>query len=89
VRQEFEARIERLIARFNGAIKYTPMLQDHGEGSPDPWDDDRCVAYAREHHARAIEGLRQHGRDGPWNNAIPYCRNMPTDVMLSEAGNGG
>jgi len=74
-------RINALIARFDGAIKYTPMLTDH----PD-WTDDQCEAFAREHHASAILGLiRLKGAPG-WNNGIPYCRNLPTEKMLKEAG---
>lgn len=86
-------RIDRLVAQFNGAIKYAPMLQDHPE-----WTDEQCLAFAREWHAKAMEGLRravrieqagwepverQHPR---WNNKIPYVRNLPTPEMLREAG---
>lgn len=72
--------IEELIQEFNGAIKYTPMLKDH----PD-WTKAQCVAFAKLHHASAIAGLREFGKDGPWNNGIPYCRNIPTVAMLKEA----
>lgn len=83
-------RIERLVAAFNGAIKYAPMVKDHPE-----WSDEACVAYAREWHARAIaqlreRGLRTHDVRGEslprWNAGIPYCRNIPTPAMLAEAG---
>ena len=80
------ARIAKLMAEFNGAIKYAPMLKDHPG-----WTDEECLAFAREHHATAIEQLRERGadmeRDGPkWNGRIPYCRNIPTAAMLKEAG---
>lgn len=86
------ARIDRLVAQFNGAIKYAPMLQDHPE-----WTDEQCLAFAREGHAKAIAGLKraiQIERNGfepverqvpRWNNKIPYCRNLPTLEMLKEA----
>jgi hypothetical protein len=86
------ARIDRLVAQFNGAIKYASMLQDH----PD-WTDEQCLALAREGHAKAIAGLKraiQIERNGfepverqvpRWNNRISYCRNLPTPEMLKEA----
>ena len=92
-----EERIARLVAQFDGAIKYAPMLQDHGVGTKKPWSDEQCLAFAREWHAKAIEGLRRalrieaNGfepveRQVPrWNNKIPYCRNLLTTAMLEEA----
>lgn len=88
-----------LIAEFNGAIKYEPMLLDHGPDAPERrrWTKAACAAHARENHAKAIEGLRRvlrleaegHGpwnrQIPPWNNKIPYCRNLPTEAMLAEA----
>lgn len=66
---ELEVRIARLVARFNGLIKYRPMLQDH----PD-WTDDQCVAFAAEQHIRAVQ---QHASSpGSWNDGVPYCRNI-------------
>lgn len=79
----FQERVARLVAIFNGAIKYTPMLTDHPH-----WSDEECVAFARAGHARAIEGLRAHGVEGAWNDAVPYCRNIPTEAMLKEANDG-
>lgn len=76
-------RVEGLVARFNGAIKYLPLVTDHPELS-----DEDLVAFARRWHAVAIEGLRKHGPDGPWNNGIPYGRNIPTAAMLKEANDG-
>lgn len=90
-------RIATLVATFNGAIKYTPMLADH----PD-WSDEQCVAFAKEWHAKAIRGLRAaferdrkragagHWHNPPegeqaWNEGIPYCRNAPTTAMIDEA----
>lgn len=84
--------LDELIAEFNGAIKYAPMLQDH----PD-WTKEQCLVCAREGHAKAITGLRkalQMQAEGwgrwevqvpRWNNKIAYCRNIPTVVMLDEA----
>jgi len=86
------ALIEELVGAFNGAIKYTPMLKDH----PD-WSKEQCLAFARQWHAEAINGLRLslrleregHGRWDVvfprWNDGIPYCRNIATAAMLSEA----
>lgn len=87
-----EDRISKLVAAFDGAIKYTPMLKDH----PD-WSDKQCLAFAREWHAVAIDGLRRalkietkgHGawdQQVPrWSDGIPYCRNLPTPRLLDEA----
>jgi hypothetical protein len=62
-------RIARLVAQFDGLIKYAPMLRDH----PD-WTDEQCVAFAREQHARAV---RQRSENpAAWNVGIPYCRNI-------------
>lgn len=64
-----QKRVEALIAQFNGAIKYTPMLADH----PD-WTDEQCLAFARKWHAVAV---KQRGAlRGTWNAGIPYCRNV-------------
>lgn len=65
-------RIERLVAQFNGAIKYAPMLADH----PD-WIDEACVAFARKWDAVARK--RHAAGDPKWNNGIPYCRNIWKD----------
>lgn len=90
-------RIAGLVAKFNGAIKYTPMLQDH----PD-WTDEECLAFAKLWHPKAIAGLRDalardRKRSGPghwhnppegekaWNEGVPYCRNLPTTTMIDEA----
>lgn len=97
VEELLEPRVQRLIARFDGAIKYLPMLQDHGDhrrsngthyvaDSRQHWTDDQIIEYARSLHAIAIERLRAVGPDGGWNNGIPYCRNLPTEAMLKEAG---
>ena len=92
-----EERIQRLVAQFDGAIKYAPMLQDHGVGTKAPWSDEQCLAFAREWHARAIAGLKRalqieaNGFDPVmrqvprWNNKIPYARNLPTEAMWTEA----
>lgn len=65
----FSARIDGLVAQFDGLIKYTPMLQDHPE-----WTDEECVAFARKEHARAVE---QHAQNpARWNDGVPYCRNI-------------
>lgn len=80
-------RIEGLIARFNGAIKYLPLVTDHPELS-----DDEMVAFARHWHAKAMAQLRAKVAAGGaldgWNNGIPYGRNIPTAAMLKEAGHG-
>lgn len=68
-----EERITRLVAQFNGAIKYSPMLKDH----PD-WTDEQCIAFARKHHAVAVERLKR--GDPRWNAGISYARNDPTKV---------
>lgn len=62
-------RIERLVAQFNGAIKYTPMLADH----PD-WTDEACLEFARKWDA--VARARYLAGDAKWNNGIPYCRNV-------------
>jgi hypothetical protein len=87
--------LSELIAEFNGAIKYAPMIIDH----PD-WTKDDCLKFARENHAKAIAQLREaFARDragnGNWHNPpvgarswhdrIPYCRNLPTLAMIEEA----
>jgi hypothetical protein len=62
-------RIERLVAQFNGAIKYAPMLADH----PD-WTDEQCLAFAREWDA--VARAKYLAGDPKWNNGIPYGRNV-------------
>lgn len=69
------ARVERLIARFDGLIKYTSMLMDH----PD-WSDDECVEFAKKWHAVAKDRLDNPKDDMMWNDRIPYCRNLPKNV---------
>lgn len=61
--------IDELIAEFNGAIKYAPMLQDHPA-----WSKDECLAFARKWHA--IAEARYRAGDDRWNNGIPYARNI-------------
>lgn len=85
-------RINALVSRFNGAIKYTPMVKDH----PD-WTDDECVSFAEKWHKVAISQLKDalrrdrageghwHNQTPCWNNRIPYCRNLPTTAMFEEA----
>lgn len=68
-----EERIKRLVAQFDGAIKYAPMLKDH----PD-WTDEQCLELARKGHELAVERLK--AGDPLWNRSIPYCRNDPTKV---------
>lgn len=65
-------RIEQLVAQFNGAIKYAPMLADHPE-----WTDEQCLAFARKWDAVARE--RHAAGDPKWNNGIQYCRNIWKD----------
>lgn len=62
-------RVPGLVAAFDGAIKYTPMIADHPE-----WTDDQCLAFARKWHAVAAE--RYAKGDPRWNEQIPYCRNV-------------
>lgn len=64
-----EERIAKLVAQFDGLIKYSPMLQDHPE-----WTDEQCIAFAKAQHAVAVT-QRKANRDG-WNTGIPYCRNI-------------
>lgn len=66
---ELEVRVGRLVARFDGLIKYRPMLQDH----PD-WTDDQYVAFAAEQHQRAVQ--QRVASPSGWNNGVPYCRNI-------------
>lgn len=62
-------RIDKLVAEFNGLIKYAPMLKDH----PD-WTDAQCIEFAKKWHAVAEE---RHAKGDPkWNDRIPYCRNV-------------
>lgn len=64
-----EDRIAGLIAKFDGLIKYTPMLQDH----PD-WTDEQCIAFAKKWHDYAVW---QHDvSPSIWNQGVPYCRNI-------------
>lgn len=72
-------RVPALAKAFNGAIKYTPMLKDHPE-----WTDEQCLEFAQKWHAVAIERLK--AGDPKWNDRIPYCRNITTASMLTEAG---
>lgn len=62
-------RINRLVAQFNGAIKYTPMLSDNPQ-----WSDDVCLEFARNWHAVAESRYRK--GYAQWNAGIPYCRNV-------------
>lgn len=48
------ARVPSLVAKFDGAIKYLPMVLDHPE-----WTDEQCLAFAKKHHATAISQLRE------------------------------
>jgi len=64
-----EARVPALVARFNGQIKYLPMLLDHPE-----WTDDECEAFARKWDAVAKE--QRKADPAKWNRGIPYCRNI-------------
>lgn len=86
-------RIEELIAKFNGGVKYAAMLADHPS-----WTDDECVAFAKKWHEVAIkqlsEAIKQAGSVekfwklnglGGWSNGIPYGRNLPTKEMIAEA----
>ena len=64
-----EDRISVLVARFDGLIKYAPMLQDHPG-----WSDDECIEFAKIQHVRA---LRQRAETpDEWNSGVPYCRNI-------------
>lgn len=86
------ADLDALIAEFNGAIKYKPMLADHPH-----WTHDQCIAEAHRFHALAILGLRRAwvieketrvswmSQSPIWNDGIPYCRNQPTLRMMEEA----
>lgn len=69
VERERLEHIDRLVAQFNGAIKYLPLLTDHPKMS-----DEECLAFAREWHAVAAK--RYETGDPKWNNGIPYCRNV-------------
>lgn len=87
-----EQKLDALIAEFNGAIKYLPMLADHPE-----WTHDECITFARKWHAVAITNLRAAlaeeiktgvswgSQPKRWNDRIPYCRNQPTLRMMAEA----
>lgn len=66
---ELEERVPKLVAQFDGLIKYTPMLMDH----PD-WTDDQCIAFAHQQHAIALE--KRKIDPASWNCGIPYCRNI-------------
>lgn len=77
VERERLERVDRLVAQFDGAIKYLPLLTDH----PELIDED-CLAFARKWHAVAVErlkvGIRGWDAAHPerlWNHGIPYCRN--------------
>lgn len=91
VEEQCEIRAQRLMETFNGAIKYLPMLMDHGDHKPEleQWTDEECIEFAKEMHALAIIGLTNADElsnfEG-WNHGIPYCRNIPTKEMLEEAG---
>lgn len=67
-----QERIAKLVAEFDGAIKYAPMLADHPE-----FTDDCAIAFAR----KWDDVARQRGIGAPgWNHGIPYCRNDPLKV---------
>lgn len=72
-------RVTPIVKKFNGAIKYIPMIQDDPELT-----EEECIAFAKKWHAVAIERLRNNVEG--WNEGIPYCRNIPTPEMLKEAG---
>lgn len=88
------SRVPALVARFNGAIKYLPMVLDHPE-----WTDDQCIEFAKKNHAIAIAQLsakpltlisvvsspESSALLSGWNNGVPYCRNIPTNDMIKEA----
>ncbi|MGH7947904.1 MAG: hypothetical protein ACREQF_01600 [Candidatus Binataceae bacterium] len=64
------ARVPALVARFNGQIKYLPILLDHPE-----WTDDECIAMAQ--HWDKVARDRYSGKERDrWNAGIPYCRNI-------------
>ena len=72
------ARVPVLVARFDGAIKYLPMLLDRPK-----WTDDDCEAFARKLHALAVlrrkageTGWDPENPERLWNHGIPYCRNV-------------
>lgn len=75
VERERLERVDRLVAQFDGAIKYLPLLTDHPELA-----DEECLAFARKWYAVAVERLKR--GDPKWNNGIPYCRNDPKKVKL-------
>lgn len=87
-----ESRIQSLIADFNGAIKYRPMLTDHLD-----WSNQEALDFAHKWHLVAIAQLKEafrrdragegnwHNQVPCWNNKIPYCRNLPTLSMVEEA----
>lgn len=64
-----DERIAKLMAQFDGLIKYAPMLQDH----PD-WTDEQCIEFARAQHARSVAQRKKN--PDQWNTGIPYCRNV-------------
>lgn len=64
-----DQRINDLRKRFDGLIKYVPMLADH----PD-WSDDRCIEVAKVAHDLAVH--RRKINPETWNSGIPYCRNI-------------
>lgn len=63
------ARVDALVKRFDGQIKYLPMLLDHPE-----WSDDECVAFAQKWDAVAKE--QRKADPAKWNRGVPYCRNI-------------
>lgn len=65
-------RVPALVAKFNGQIKYLPMLLDH----PD-WSDEQCLEFARRWDAIARE--RHAVSEQSWNDGIPYARNIWKD----------
>jgi hypothetical protein len=73
---ERERRIPLLRAKFDGAIRYDPMLTDHPE-----WTDEECLEFARKWHAVAQKQFKERGETG-WNLGIPYCRNDITKANL-------
>ena len=75
---------DKLIASFNGAIKYEPFTADIFNGHWDKQIGDADVfefalQQAKQWHETAAAKHAQ--GDAAWNNGTPYCRNIWKDAV--------
>ena len=72
---QFQARVDKLIAAFDGLIKYNDLLKDHWD-----WSDEQVLKFVKDQHSRAVK--QYYNNKETWNEGVPYCRN---DMQKAEA----